>query len=139
MFKMTQLIYDQLKGESGLKVFVDETEHGSDAWLQFTVKNGGPYRIRFISNDDDNDVAVRVYKLFSVEENQVEKILPVINRLNSQYRFVKFVCDEDRDVNIEYDYPQTSSHPEESAEEIVIRIVRIIDEAYPELMRALWL
>jgi len=137
MFKATQAIYQALKQEDGLKVFTDETEHTSRVWLQFSIKNGGSYRISFINSDDDSDTEIRVYSLISADEEHRSKLLPVLNKLNCQYRFVKFTCDDDGDVNLEYDYP-IRSNPATSAMEMVIRIVKIIDQAYPELMRVMW-
>ena len=73
-----------------------------------------------------------------MDDTQKAKILEALNALNVKYRYVKFCCDNDGDVNIEYDYPVRSENPENSAEEIVIRFVKIIDDAYPQLMHALW-
>ena len=138
MYRATRNIYDALKKEGNLKVFTEDSEKRSEVWLQFGIKNGSSYRIRFISTDDDNDVAVRVFGFISVEPECIHKILPVLNALNQKYRYVKFVCDDDGDINIEYDFPVSASRPEESAKEIMARIVSIIDKSYPELMHALW-
>lgn len=138
MFAATKRIYNTLKNEGGLKVFTDESDKQSDAWVQFGLKNGGSYRIRFISTDNDNDVAVRIFQLVQLEQSQVANVLPVLNQLNCQYRFTKFCCDKDGDVNVEYDYPAKSDMPERSAVEIVARFVKIVEEAYPQIMRALW-
>lgn len=138
MFAATKRIYNALKAKEGLKVFTEENEKSSEVWLQFPVKNGGNYRIKFISTDNDNDVAVRVFGLLRMDDTQKAKILEALNALNVKYRYVKFCCDNDGDVNIEYDYPVRSENPENSAEEIVIRFVKIIDDAYPQLMHALW-
>lgn len=138
MFKMTRAIYDELKKDSNLKVFTDEHSDSSNVWLQFGIKNGGSYRIRFISKDDDNDVAVRVFSMLTVDENHRDKVLPALNKLNARFRYVKFVLDDDGDVNLEYDYLVRDPDPAASAREIVIRIVKIVDDAYPEIMRAIW-
>ena len=138
MYKMTREIHRELSKDSNLKVFTDETSSSSYVWLQFGIKNGGSYRIRFISRDDDHDVAVRVFALVSVEPDCQTKILPTVNELNAQYRFVKFVLDDDGDINLEYDYPVSDPNPAASARELVIRISNIVDEAYPKLMRAMW-
>ena len=138
MYKMTRRIYEALKQSGDLKVFTDETESSSQVWLQFGIKNGGSYRIRFISTDDDNDVAVRVFSMATVDAGQQGKILPVLNKLNAKYRFVKFVMDKDGDINLEYDYLLRCPDPAASAKEVIIRIVKIVDEAYPEIMRAMW-
>lgn len=138
MYKMTHEIYKELSKDSNLKVFTDETSSSSYVWLQFGIKNGGSYRIRFISRDDDHDVAVRVFSLVSVEPDCQNKILSTVNELNAQYRFVKFAMDDDGDINLEYDYPVSDPNPAASARELVIRISNIVDEAYPKLMRAMW-
>lgn len=138
MYKMTQAIYEELKTDGGLKVFTEEIGDASVAWLQFGIKNGGSYRIRFISKDDDNDVAMRIFSLVTVEEEQRGKVLEVINSLNRKYRYAKFVLDKDGDINIEYDYLVRCPDPAVSAKELVIRMVKIVDESYPELMRAMW-
>ena len=138
MYKATRRIYEELKKDSGLKVFTDEAGDSNYVWLQFGIKNGGSYRIRFISKDNDNDVAVRIFGLVTIDETHQAKVLPVINKLNSKYRFAKFVLDKDGDVNLEYDYLVRCPDPAASAKEIVIRMVQIVDEAYPELMRAMW-
>ncbi|MGI6633917.1 MAG: YbjN domain-containing protein [Christensenellales bacterium] len=122
----------------GLKVFTEEYSNSSEAWVGFNVDNGPSYKIHFISNDNDNDVSVRVYGLLRVDENNRIKLLTTLNELNAKYRYVKFVCDEDGDINIEYDFPVMGSSPAESAKEIVARFAKIIDDSYPVLMRAMW-
>lgn len=139
MFKATEAIYNALKASKyDFKVFTEETENLSIVWLQFAAKSGSNYRIRFISADDDNDVAVRVMALIRLEENKIPSILPVINNLNKTYRYVKFVIEDDGGINVLYDFPVSASNVEECAEEIVIRFVKIIDSAYSVLMRAIW-
>ncbi len=138
MFRATRHIYEELRKDSGLKVFTEEVGNSSIAWLQFGIKNGGSYKIRFISKDNDNDVAVRIFSLVEVDESRKHKVLGVLNELNAKYRYAKFVLDKDGDINVEYDYLVRCPDPSASAKEIVIRLVNIIDESYPVLMRAMW-
>lgn len=137
MYKMTRLIFDALKSRDGLKVFTDEHKSSSSVWLQFGIKDGGSYRIRFISRDDGNDVAVRAYSLISVDQSHRTKVLTVLNELNYKYRYIKLILDSDGDVNLEYDYPVHCPDPAASAGELIDRFTKIIDDIYPELMRAL--
>jgi len=137
MHQATRAIYETLS-RTKLKVFTDEVGESSQVWLQFAIDNGGTYRIRFISSDEDNDVSIRVFSLISLKGDQRVRILPALNFINNKYRFVKFVCDKDGDVNVEYDYPVQTINPAASAEEMVRRFVNIIDEAYPVLMKAMW-
>jgi len=139
MFKMTQEIYRKLTEDGKLKAFTEGNEQASEVWLQFGIKNGGSYRIKFISRDNDNDVAVRIFGLVSLDgDEQKAKILPVLNSLNNRYRYAKLVMDDDGDVNMEYDYLMDCPDPTASAMEVVIRFTKLVDDIYPELMRALW-
>ena len=139
MFNITRLIYDELKAEDpDLKIFTEEREDRSEVWLQFGIDNGGSYRIRFINTEDNNEVAVRVFGIASIAKDQIPRILPVINQLNAKYRFAKLVCDNDGDINLSYDFFAHSIHPEKCAMEVLVRVVDIIDDVYPAIMRALW-
>ena len=81
-----------------------------------------------------------------VRRSAARGIVPVTPRirlsrcvtLNNKYRYFKFCCNNDGDVNIEYDYLLRSENPENSADGIMFRFVKIIDEVYPQLMHALW-
>ncbi len=139
IYKMTKNIYDWFQvNKPDLKVFIDEGEKTSNVWLQFGIKNGGSYRVRFISSDDDNDVSVRAYAIVSVDSAKRSKVLEAINTVNDKYRYAKFVIDEDNDINVEYDFPVRSNNVEKCASEILSRFVNIIDEAYPVIMRAVF-
>lgn len=136
----TEAIYEALKNaDEDLKVFIEENGGASEAWLQFVVRNGSGYRIRYISEDEDNDVSVRVYGLINLKDQEYcDKIIPVLNKINNKFRYVKFFLDNDGDVNVTYDYPLDNSNPAGSAFEMMVRFVKIINEAYPMMMRALW-
>lgn len=139
MHQATQRIYEALSHVDGLKVFTDETDTSSYVWLQFSADGGGSYRIRFISRDEDNDVAVRVIRLISnVPEAKRDKMALLLNKLNCEYRYVKFSIDDDGDVNVAYDFPVHCTDPAESAREIVVRFTSIIDDTYGRMMQALW-
>lgn len=138
MFRATQEIYNALRQDEDLKVFVEEDEDSSHVWLQFGLDAGGSYRIRFISRDNDNDVAVRIFGLVKVPEAQRPKVIAAVNELNCKYRFFKFCCDSDGDVNVEYDYFLRNPNPAASAHEAVFRLAKVMDEIYPVIMRAMW-
>ncbi len=80
MFDMTKKIYKALsESKAEFKVFTDDDGEQSSVWLQFGTKNGSSYRIRFISRDNDNDVAVRVYGLFqSMNQKEMKYFLSLI-------------------------------------------------------------
>ena len=138
MYQATQAIYNALSRVDGYKPFTEDNDSFSEVWLKFALENGGSYRIRFISTNNSNGVKIRVFKLCSPQGDKRVRILPALNFLNNKYRFAKFVCDKDGDVNLEYDFPVDSQDPAASAEELVRFIAQIIDDAYPILMKAIY-
>lgn len=66
--------------------------------------------------------------------------MEVCNQMHIKVRYVKFVLDEDNDLNLEYDPPQLISDDcvGEVAVEMMIHIARIMDENYSAFMKALY-
>lgn len=109
--------------------------------MAFPVKCGPVVIVRFISRDNDNDVAVRVYGLISnIPKEKRSRILEACNLLNAKVRYTKFCLDTDGDINVEYDLPIRIS--DESVGEIVletlIRFVQILNSKYSVFMMALY-
>lgn len=133
----SQQIYDTLKAKE-LKAFIQEERDASIVSASFPLDGGASFQIRFLSLDEDNDVAVRTSSILRVKEHQVKTILPVINRLNSQYRFAKFVLDDDLDVIVQYDLPLRGNNVGECALEMAVCFVKVIQQTYADLMRTIW-
>ena len=51
---------------------------------------------------------------------------------------LKFTLDNDSSLNAEYDLPVNTEDVGEACFEIGLRMAQIIDEAYPEFMKAIW-
>ena len=134
---MTLLIYDTLKQIDKLKVNIRENDSTSEVWLKFSVGDGHLYTIRFISTDDENDVAIRVFSLLTAAPSQRLSILPVINNLNCRNRYYKFILDANGNINLQYDFNTSCPDPAASAKEMIKRVVKIVNESYPILARAL--
>ena len=97
------------------------------------------FEILYISHDDENDVAMRVYDFIKFEDEKYADLLELVNQLNHRYRYVKFILDtNDNTVNIEIDFPSSTSNVGELAFEMLIRCTKIIDGAYPDFMRCIW-
>lgn len=62
------------------------------------------------------------------------------NYMNTQKRFLCFMVDHDGDVNVSYDFPQRTDDSclGSAAVEIFIRIMQILHDAFPVLMKALY-
>ena len=140
IYKATRLIAQALD-EEGIRYEVKENEKYSEAIVSFPIKNGPSARVSFISSDDDNDVTVRIFGLVhDVSEDRDVEILKAINKCNDHFRFAKMVMDEDRDINVEYDFPVKTGSDcvGEIACELASRLSSILEDCYPILMKALW-
>ena len=62
LFHATNLITEAFD-RHGIKYHVDEREDVSIVLAGFAIRMGPQIDVRFISNDDDNDVAIRVFGL----------------------------------------------------------------------------
>lgn len=138
--KATQLIKEAMDNEE-LKYSIEESDDRSVVLAGFGIKNGPSVRVQFISSDEDNDVAIRLYGVVNeVSEEKMGEMQKVINECNNHYRYLKFTLDNDRDINVEYDLPVRAddSCVGPMACEIFIRIMKIVDECYPKFMRVMW-
>lgn len=116
--------------------------HGSEQLLAaFPVDCGPNVIMRFISCDNDNDVAVRIFGLISnTPKEKRYRIMDACNVLNHKIRYIKFYLDTDGDINVEYDFPVRSPDDGigEMAFEIFVRMMQILDSEYSIFMKALY-
>lgn len=117
---------------------INETANTSAVEAGFTGDNAPNFIVRFISTDDDNDVAVRILSFVRVPDSKHTAVLEAINSLQRRFRYVNFTIDDDGEVNIGYDFPLRTENVGSVAVEMFIRMVKIADEAYPVFMKAIW-
>ena len=137
--KATRLIRDEFK-EQGYRCRVVVRDEMSALKIVFSGENAPGVEYIFASTDDDNDVAVRSDALVNVPEAKLSKVIRLLNEFNNRFRFVRFCLDKKNRVHMEYDMPLEISDEDVGAvaDGILMRMVAICDEAYPELMRAVW-
>lgn len=116
------------------------TEGGKD---MITVTYGGDnmssIRVQFFFDEDGESVALRVFDIVKVSDDKAARILTAVNEQNARFRFVKFVLDvRDNTVQAEIDASFRSSDAGDICLEALQRMVGICDDAYPELMKAMW-
>lgn len=139
IFKATNLITQEMD-KADIRYTVKDDEEHSIVRVSFPVDNGPVASVYFISHNDNNDVSIRLLHLIDhIAEEKREKILATVNECNNLYRYVKFALDKDA-VNVEYDLPAKSMDDCLGAQalEILIRLMKIVDKAYPVLMQAMW-
>lgn len=137
IFKATQEIANAL-AEKKLGYNIEEDEHTSRVISGINDKIIS-YSVHFISTSDNNDVGIRVFDLVRFPEGKLESMSQFANECNIKYRYTKFVVDSNDDsLRIEYDVPQCCQNPGDMAVEILIRIIKIVNEIAAEMMRRIW-
>ena len=139
-FKAINLIAETFE-KRGVKFDV-VSHHGSEQLLAgFSVDCGPNVIMRFISCDNDNDVAARIFGLISnTPKEKRTRVMEACNVLNHKIRYMKFYLDPDGDINVEYDSPMHSPDDGigEMAFEIFVRVMQILDFEYSIFMKALY-
>ena len=140
MFHVISLMDEAFRNHK-LKYTVNETNEYQDIHVPFGIKNGPSVVVRYISHDRRNDVLVRIMNLVNnAPAEKRPRLLDVCNSLNTKFRFIKFTLDAENNLHIEYDFPTNSGDESigEMAFEIFIRIMQILNEAYPVIATALY-
>ncbi|MCR5324701.1 MAG: YbjN domain-containing protein [Lachnospiraceae bacterium] len=93
----------------------------------------------FVVDEDDTHVHLRGLNFVKIPESKFEKMYQVVNTLNDEYNYVKFIVDTEHETIAARDDAviQLDSCGEESFE-LMMRMVGIVQDAYPEIMKALW-
>lgn len=100
---------------------------------------GGSIDIFFEFDNDDRRVHLEGVNFIKVPENKCDEMYKIVNECNDQYRHVKFVLDTEhgqiaaRDDDI---IQLDSCGPE--CFELMLRMLNIVQNAYPTFMKALW-
>ncbi len=139
-FKATNLIAETFE-KHGVKFDVVNHHGGEQLLAGFSVECGPNVIMRFISRDNDNDVAARIFGLISnTPKEKKVRVMEACNVLNHKIRYMKFYLDADGDINVEYDFPVHAPDDGigEMAFEIFVRTMQILDSEYGIFMKALY-
>lgn len=140
MYKATGIIQEAFD-KKGVKYRVDTAGNTEIVCAGFSIDEGPSVMARFISRDNDNDVALRVLSLINnVPEAKRARVMEACNVLNNKIRYMKFYIDEDGDVNVEFDFPISVCDEclGEVAYEMFQRIMAILKSEYNVFMKALY-
>lgn len=104
----------------------------------WNLKNGS-VRLFLHFDEEDSLAHFEGVEFIKVPEEKYDAIYKVLNEVNDDYKFVKFVLDTENGSLCARDDAliQLDSCGEECFE-IMIRMIQIIDDAYPKFMKALW-
>ena len=124
-----------------VKYRISEIGDASMVEAGFTIEAGPNVVVRFISNDDDNDVAVRVYGLVHrVPASKRIDIMEVCNALSAGIRYLKFYIDPEGNVNVEADLPVRTNDDclGECCFEMFVRMMHVLEGEYHRFQVALY-
>ena len=94
----------------------------------------------FVIFDEDgkNLVAFRSWDIAKFKDDKWVDGLTVCNTLNRKYRWVKFCLSDEGSLSAEDDALLDETSCGEECLQLVQRMVNIVDEAYPTVMKAIW-
>ena len=124
-----------------LKYRVFENGRYREIHVPFGINDGPSVVVRYIFLEKGNNVMVRVISFINhVSPKKRIRILEVCNRLNCQYRFLKFNLNAENNVDIEYDLPGSTGSESigNMAFDILACSMQIINQAYPLFAEALY-
>jgi hypothetical protein len=139
-FKAINLIAETFE-QNGVEFDV-KNHDGMEELRAFIPLHIGNYTaMRFISHDNDNDVAVRIIGLVSnTPKEKRTRVMEACNALNHRFRYMSFTLDDDGDVIGAYDFPVCT--PDESIGEMALEIfgkaMHILNSGYSIFMKALY-
>ena len=119
--------------EHEVKYRVTEVGGASMVEAGFEVEAGPEVVVRYISNDEDNDVAVRIFGLMHrIPQAKRVAVMEACNTLSAKIRFFKFYLDSSSNVNVEADLPVRTDDDclGECCFELFVRIMSILENEY---------
>lgn len=100
---------------------------------------GGSIDIFFHFDESDSHVHLEGVNFIKVPESKYDAMYKVLNQCNDQYTHVKFVLDtENGQLNARDDdvIQLDSCGPE--CYELMLRMVKVVEAAFPSFMKAMW-
>ena len=122
-----------------LEIFNENYQKYGVPRITFELKNRTDLDLMMIFDPAANSCAIRSFGIAKIQEGTEDKIYALLNRLNAQFRWVKFTLIESSKTIVAADDllleektigEETFSH--------AMQMARIIDEAYPEIMQTIW-
>lgn len=116
---------------------VDEEEEVMSA--SYSMDNRDGLTVYMFFNDEASTVKARAVDITKFPENKKEMMYKVCNTLNADYRFLKFFVDEsDNTITADIDAIVDMDTVGEEVFRLAIKVANIVDEAYPDMQKAIW-
>lgn len=106
--------------------------------ITYNCDNIPSVSVIFFFDEGRNSVNIKCFTIAKVPETALMNMYVKLNELNADYRWIKFYIDSDNEVTASGDAIIDEETAGEECHELCMRYVNIIDECYPEIMKALW-
>ena len=87
---------------------------------------------------DGESAQISTMPIANVPVEKTAKVLLTLNECNHKFRWVKFYLDGDNDIIANADTVFVEQNVGSACHEMVMRTASIIDDAYPDIMKAIW-
>lgn len=135
MLKYKQLFIQYMERE-GIK-YTDIDERAVRVGYNGDNLNSIPVYVLF-DKDDKPFVSYKCWEIAKFPADKKAAGILACNALNAKYRWVKFYVDDDNDLIAEMDTLVDEETCGMECATSVQRIVGIVDEAYPVIMKSIW-
>ena len=96
-------------------------------------------KILLIFEENERMVGLRVYNVCDFPEDKADALYRVCSQMNHKFRWMKFYVDEtDWSITAENDAIISEGTAGDELLELSARAAGIVDEAYPNFMKAIW-
>lgn len=96
-------------------------------------------KVLMIFDNDTKGCKVCAYDIVKFSDAKKEVMYRVCNSLNAKYRWIKFFVDEsDNTITAQDDAVIELDSCGEEVLQCCLQLVNIVDDAYPEIMKAIW-
>lgn len=100
---------------------------------------GGSMDVFFDFDESDTHVHLEGLNFIKVPENKYDAMYKVLNECNDNYSHIKFVLDtEHGQINARDDAVIQLDSCGEECFELMIRMVKVVEDAFPKFMKAIW-
>ena len=95
--------------------------------------------IYYFFAENNENVHIEGRNFVKVPKDSIDKMYKLCNEINRKFRWFKFTIDEDRlDMVVEDDAVIQLDSCAEEVFELMIRMTQVVDEAYPQFMKAIY-
>lgn len=106
-----------------------------------SIENGPRLLLGVIFNSDDTIVDLTIYNIAKLTNPlKKENYLHLVNELNDNYRYTKFVVTEELEVNATYSMILPTNNYDFSSDifDSLIMILQTVEDSFPKFMRLQW-